>query len=343
MTPEREEGAWGCPGGEKSALIAMSGGVDSSVAAWLMQQRGCLCTGVTMRLYRNADLGLNPYHTCCSQQDIDDAADVAFQLDIPYEVLDFTPGFKKQVIEKFIRVYRAGGTPNPCIDCNRYMKFDLLLAEAARRGIDCVATGHYARIVYDGDRRRYLLKKAADPDKDQSYVLYMLTQDQLARLRFPLGGMRKAETRAIAGRLGLCNARKHDSQDICFVPDGDYARFIERYTGQPCAPGDFLDQNGTPVGRHRGGAGLYAGAAERTGAGHGPAGLCLCQGHGGQYGDGGAGTGPLQSRAAGGGYELDHIRGAGWAHAGGGKGALPAAGAGGDPCAAGGRPGAAGI
>ena len=252
MTPEREEGAWGCPGGKKSALIAMSGGVDSSVAAWLMQQRGCRCTGVTMRLYRNADLGLNPYHTCCSQQDIDDAADVAFQLDIPYEVLDFTPGFKKQVIEKFIRVYRAGGTPNPCIDCNRYMKFDLLLAEAARRGIDCVATGHYARIVYDGDRRRYLLKKAADPDKDQSYVLYMLTQDQLARLRFPLGGMRKAETRAIAAMLGLCNARKHDSQDICFVPDGDYARFIERYTGQPCAPGDFLDQNGAPVGRHRG-------------------------------------------------------------------------------------------
>lgn len=136
---------------EKSALIAMSGGVDSSVAAYLMQQRGFRCEGTTMRLYRNADIGLSQFHTCCSQRDIDDAAEVAFQLDIPYEVLDFTMDFKSRVIEKFIRIYESGGTPNPCIDCNRYMKFDSLLRFAEEKGLETIVTGHYARVEYDGE------------------------------------------------------------------------------------------------------------------------------------------------------------------------------------------------
>ena len=234
------------------ALIAMSGGVDSSVAAYLMLQQGYECQGTTMRLYRNADIGLNQFHTCCSQQDIDDASEVAFQLDIPYEVLDFTPDFKEQIIGKFVRVYESGGTPNPCLDCNRYMKFDKLLRAAQEKGLHYVVTGHYAQIAYDGATGRWLLKKAADSSKDQSYVLYMLTQEQLAHIQFPLGGRTKAEVRALAERLHFVNARKHDSQDICFVPDGDYTAFLERYTGKQYPAGDFLTEDGVVVGRHRG-------------------------------------------------------------------------------------------
>lgn len=236
----------------KSALIAMSGGVDSSVAACLMVRDGYRCVGATMRLYRNSDIGLGQYHTCCSQKDMDDAGDVAFQLDIPYEILDFTSAFKEQVIEKFIRVYEEGGTPNPCIDCNRYMKFDKLFAFADQSNLSYIVTGHYARIRYDAASGRYVLSKAADPDKDQSYVLYMLTQEQLKRIRFPLGEMTKAEVRNIARRQGFCNSQKHDSQDICFVPDGDYAGFMERYTGENYPEGDFLDVSGRVAGRHKG-------------------------------------------------------------------------------------------
>ena len=236
----------------RSALIAMSGGVDSSVAAWLMLQRGYRCEGTTMRLYRNEDIGLSQFHTCCSQRDIDDAGEVAFQLDIPYEVLDFTLDFKEQIIGKFIRTYEAGGTPNPCIDCNRFMKFDKLLQFAEKRGLEYIVTGHYARIEQDAATGRYLLKKARDAGKDQSYVLYMLTQEQLKRTQFPLGDKTKAEVRALAERLGFCNARKHDSQDICFVPGGDYVSFMEQYTGKHYPEGDFLDRDGRVVGRHRG-------------------------------------------------------------------------------------------
>ena len=234
------------------ALIAMSGGVDSSVAAHLMKERGFDCVGATMRLYRNEDIGLSQFHTCCSQRDIDDAAEVAFQLDIPYEVIDYTFDFREKIIDKFVRVYEAGGIPNPCIDCNRYMKFDKLLEAARARGLDCVVTGHYARVAYDDASGRWLLKKALDASKDQSYVLYMLTQEQLAHTRFPLGEMDKARTRVLAEELGLVNARKHDSQDICFVPDGDYVKFMEGYTGKAYPPGNFLDLDGNVVGTHRG-------------------------------------------------------------------------------------------
>lgn len=237
---------------KNGALIAMSGGVDSSVAAHLMVEQGHHCMGTTMRLYRNSDIGLGNYHTCCSQKDIDDASEVAFQLDIPYEVLDFTFDFKEQIIDKFVRTYEAGGVPNPCIDCNRYMKFDHLFGFADKHDLYYVVTGHYARITYDPVRQRYLLKKAVDPSKDQSYVLYMLTQKQLARLKFPLGDITKEETRKIADKLNLCNAKKHDSQDICFVPDGNYVVFMEQYTGKKYPDGPIVDESGNVLGTHHG-------------------------------------------------------------------------------------------
>ena len=173
-------------------------------------------------------------------------------MDIPYEVLDFTMDFKSCVMEKFVRTYEAGGTPNPCIDCNRYLKFDSLLRFAREKGLEYIVTGHYARIGYDEASGRYLLKKALDLSKDQSYVLYMLTQEQLSHTLLPLGDMTKAQTRQIAAEQGFCNARKHDSQDICFVPGGDYTAFLTAYTGKELEPGDFLNTQGQVVGRHRG-------------------------------------------------------------------------------------------
>ena len=234
------------------ALIAMSGGVDSSVAAWLMQRDGFDCTGVTMRLTRNEAVNTEGLHTCCSERDIEDAAEVAYAMDIPYEVLDFTADFQEKIIDKFIRVYEAGGTPNPCIDCNKYMKFDHLLRWAEAHGLDHVVTGHYARVEQDEATGRWLLKKGLDENKDQSYVLYNLTQEQLAHVRLPLGGLHKSEVRAIAEQQHFVNARKHDSQDICFVPDGDYARFMEDFTGKHYPAGDFLDESGRVVGTHNG-------------------------------------------------------------------------------------------
>ena len=173
-------------------------------------------------------------------------------MDIPYEVLDFTADFQEKIIDKFIRVYEAGGTPNPCIDCNRHMKFDKLLRAAKERGADVIVTGHYARIEQDDRTGRYLLKKAFDESKDQSYVLYMLTQEQLAHTVFPLGTMQKSEIRKIAENEGFVNARKHDSQDICFVPDGDYAGCIERHTGKKYPHGHFIDTQGNILGEHAG-------------------------------------------------------------------------------------------
>lgn len=234
------------------ALIAMSGGVDSSVAAWLMQRDGFDCTGVTMRLTRNEAVNTEGLHTCCSERDIEDAAEVAYAMNIPYEVLDFTADFQEKIIDKFIRVYEAGGTPNPCIDCNKYMKFDHLLRWAEAHGLDHVVTGHYARVEQDEATGRWLLKKGLDENKDQSYVLYNLTQEQLAHVRLPLGGLHKSEVRAIAEQQHFVNARKHDSQDICFVPDGDYVGFMEQYTGKRYPSGDFIDESGKKIGTHAG-------------------------------------------------------------------------------------------
>ena len=235
-----------------TALIAMSGGVDSSVAAWLMQQQGYRCIGATMRLYDNEMCGLSRRHTCCSLEDVEDARSVARRLGIPYYVFNFSDDFEDRVIRKFVRSYEQGETPNPCIDCNRYMKFDRLLRRAEELGCDCLVTGHYAAVRRDPDTGRFLLCRAADRAKDQTYFLYNLTQFQLEHIRFPLGSLTKPETRAIAEAQGFANARKHDSQDICFVPDGDYGAFLERYTGKVYPPGPFLDESGKPVGTHRG-------------------------------------------------------------------------------------------
>ena len=236
----------------KKALIAMSGGVDSSVAAFLMKEQGYECIGATMKLYQNDDIVINKEHTCCSLDDVEDARAVAHSMGMDHYVMNFKEHFKEQVMDKFVHCYECGITPNPCIDCNRYLKFEYLYQRAQELGMDYVVTGHYAQIVQDETTGRYLLKKAVDASKDQSYVLYNLTQEQLAHVRLPLGGLHKAEVREIAEKQHFINARKHDSQDICFVPDGDYARFMEDFTGRHYPAGDFLDENGKKVGTHNG-------------------------------------------------------------------------------------------
>ena len=214
-------------------LVAMSGGVDSSVAAKLLLGDGNSCIGCTMKLYNNEDAGISRAHTCCSLDDVEDARSVAYRLGIEHFVFNFSHDFREKIIDKFVDSYCRGLTPNPCIDCNRYMKFDKLFERADILGCDHIATGHYARIEEQGGK--YLLKKAVDPAKDQSYVLYSMTQKQLSRTLFPLGGMCKEETRKIAEESGFINAKKPDSQDICFVPDGDYAKVIELHTEKkPC-------------------------------------------------------------------------------------------------------------
>lgn len=231
-------------------LIAMSGGVDSSVAAFLMKEQGCQCIGATMKLFHNEDIGVKRTKTCCSLEDVEDARSVAFRLGIPYYVFNFSDDFKGQVIDRFIAAYERGATPNPCIDCNRYLKFERLYERARILGCDAIVTGHYARI--EQENGRWLLKKSLDESKDQSYVLYSLTQEQLAHTRLPLGVMHKSETRRIAEEQGFYNADKPDSQDICFVPNGDYAGFIARFTGHDCSAGDFVDEDGHVLGRHKG-------------------------------------------------------------------------------------------
>ena len=232
--------------------VAMSGGVDSSVAAVLLQEQGYELSGVNLRMFHNEDLGESREKTCCSLADAEDAALVARRLGFPFYVFDFSQVFRDTVIRDFVDEYQAGRTPNPCAVCNRDVKFGALLQRVRALGSDCVATGHYARIEQDAASGRWLLKRAADRSKDQTYFLYMLTQDQLAHTLFPLGGLHKTEVRQIAEAHGLVNARKHDSQDICFVPDGKYADFIERTVGNPSPVGPFLDQEGRVLGQHKG-------------------------------------------------------------------------------------------
>lgn len=233
-------------------MIAMSGGVDSSVAAYLMKEQGFDCIGVTMKLFNNEDVGIGRGNTCCSLKDVEDAQSVAHSLNIPHYVFNLTSDFNGQVIRHFVEAYENGYTPNPCIDCNRYIKFDKLFWRLKQLQYDYVVTGHYARIEQDTVSGRYLLKKAVDDTKDQSYALYSMTQEQLAHTLFPLGNLRKTSVREIALYNGFANAKKHDSQDICFVPDGDYANFIEQYTGRKYETGSFIDASGNVLGSHRG-------------------------------------------------------------------------------------------
>lgn len=234
------------------ALIAMSGGVDSSVAAYLMKNSGYECVGCTMKLYTNEDVNAPEGKTCCSLDDVEDARSVAFRLGIPYYVFNFKNRFKEKVIDKFIFSYESGITPNPCIDCNRYLKFDGLYERAKELGCDFIVTGHYARVEFDDDSGKYLLKRSVDLSKDQSYVLYFLNQDQLSHTIFPLGSINKSKTREIAEKNGFRNASKPDSQDICFVPDGNYVSFMESYTGRTYHTGNYIDDDGNVIGKHKG-------------------------------------------------------------------------------------------
>lgn len=230
----------------KKALVAMSGGVDSAVTAYMMEKDGFDCVGVTMRLFDAAGNG----EVCGSVRDTEDAKAVAEKIGIPHFVFDFKDDFKSAVIDRFIYAYEQGYTPNPCIECNRYLKFERLYKRGLELKCDCIATGHYARIEKNGSG--YILRKAVDEKKDQSYVLYSIKRKQLEFTRFPLGGLSKEDVRQIAEDNGFLNARKKDSQDICFVPDGDYARVIESYTGKTYPCGEFVNMAGDVLGEHKG-------------------------------------------------------------------------------------------
>ena len=236
----------------RRVLVAMSGGVDSSAAVYLLREQGYDCVGATMELYGT------PAET------LEDARAAAERMGIPHHVLPLCREFEERVIGRFVEGYRRGETPNPCVDCNRFLKFGLLHRKARELGCDYLATGHYARILEDG-AGGWRLCKAADLGRDQSYVLYPIPRELLGRTLFPLGGLTKAQAREMAERAGLANAQKRDSQDICFGPDGDYRAFMERHTGTTYPPGDIVDLEGRVVGRHRGAAGLTIG--QRRGVG----------------------------------------------------------------------------
>lgn len=229
----------------KKVLTGMSGGVDSSVTALFLMNDGYEVAGVNLIMHQNAVPG-----ACGSQAEVEIARTVAENLGIDFYALDFQKEFSDYVIKNFIETYENGATPNPCVVCNRYVKFGALLDKANEMGYDTIATGHYARIERSGER--YLLKTAEDMTKDQSYVLYCLTQSQLSRTLFPLGEYKKSDVRKIAEENGFINAHKHDSQDICFIPDGDYAEYIKRVTGKTFPYGEFVTRDGQVLGEHKG-------------------------------------------------------------------------------------------
>ncbi len=247
----------------KHIFAAMSGGVDSSVAACLLKEAGHHVTGATMTLYRPGMRVDGKGHfsdapapgmevACVSERDVTDARAVCDALGIAHRVYDMGEAFCRSVIGDFVREYEAGRTPNPCIVCNKQIKFGALLEAVLADGGDSIATGHFARIRYDAGSGRYLLTKAADSDKDQSYVLWSLSQATLSRVMLPLGDYRKSEIRELAKKQGLITAHKSDSQDICFVPDGDYAAFLQDYTGHMPRPGEYVDEAGCVLGSHKG-------------------------------------------------------------------------------------------
>lgn len=235
----------------ETAMIAMSGGVDSSVAALLMQQQGYECVGATMKLFRAGD-AIVCERTCGAPDDAADAAAVAARLGMVHHVFDFSERFRSDVMAQFVHAYEAGRTPNPCIECNRCLKFGSMIGTMHELGLEYVVTGHYAQVQFDEKYGRFVLKKAVDASKDQTYFLYTLTPEQLRHIRFPLGALEKSEVRRIAEENGFVTAKKKESQDICFVPDGDYAGFIERFSGKTFPQGNFTDLQGNVLGTHQG-------------------------------------------------------------------------------------------
>ncbi len=229
-------------------LVAMSGGVDSSVVAALLKEQGHEVIGVTMKLWEGPN-GEMPESGCCTASDSEDARRVASKLDIPYYVLDYTESFSKNVVDNFTQMYAQGLTPNPCVECNRSIKFDHFINQAKKLNCDKVATGHYAKIIKKNDK--YELHKADYLDKDQSYVLHMLQSSDLENITFPLGEISKPEVRQIAARIGLRTAFKKDSQDICFVGKKDYRSFVEKRIDLT-SPGEIFDTKGNKVGDHNG-------------------------------------------------------------------------------------------
>ncbi len=236
----------------KKVIIGMSGGVDSSVAAALLKEQGYEVIGVTMRMWEESDEEEQRLDACCSLSAVDDARRVANKLGIDYYVMNFKDLFKEKVVEPFVKSYMEGRTPNPCIMCNKFLKFDALLKKASAMGIDYVATGHYAKIEYNEGTKRYELKRSATAKKDQTYVLYNFTQDKLEKTLMPNGNYTKEEIRNKARELGLLVANKPDSQEICFIPDNDYSKFIRGYTNSDIPCGDFVNSNGDVLGKHKG-------------------------------------------------------------------------------------------
>lgn len=249
----------------KTVVVGMSGGVDSSVAAWLLKEQGYDVIGVTMQIWQKEEREASEEKGgCCGLSAVDDARRVAGALGIPHYVMNFTEEFKSRVIDYFLQEYLAGRTPNPCIACNRYVKWESLLKRSMDIGADYIATGHYARVerLKNG---RYSLRTSISGEKDQTYALYNLTQEQLSRTLMPVGDYSKEEIRKMAKDIGLSVAGKPDSQDICFVPDGDYGSYIQEHAGKEILPGDFVLSDGTVVGRHRGIA--YYTVGQRKGLG----------------------------------------------------------------------------
>lgn len=233
-------------------VVGMSGGVDSSVAAYLLKEQGYDVIGVTMQIWQDEEQATQEENGgCCGLSAVDDARRVAAALEIPYYVMNFKKEFKENVIDYFVEEYQNGRTPNPCIACNRYVKWESLLQRSLSIGAEYIATGHYARVV-QLENGRYTLRRSATLAKDQTYALYNLTQEQLKRTLMPVGKYTKDEVRAIAEKINLRIANKPDSQDICFVPDGDYATYIEEEAGVKVPEGNFVLTDGTVLGRHKG-------------------------------------------------------------------------------------------